>query len=116
MHEEGLLSERKVRLKDGQFVLTDSLEMSRLEDRILFLHRRFSGKPLDRDSSWWCELGASTKLRNQLTHPKSVTVLSDRDVERSLQAIIDTINAMFLAIYKRPLPVAARGLQSKMTF
>lgn len=115
-HESALLTERRVRLQDGEFVISDSLEMIRLEDRIQFLHRKFSGTPIDRSSIWWSELHSAMKLRNSLTHPKDATTASQGDANRAIQAIIDTIDALFLAIYKKPLPVASRGLQSKLSF
>lgn len=116
VHETALMSERKVRLQNGEFKISESLEMVRLEDRIQFLHARFSGKPLDRQSTWWSELGAATKRRNNLIHPKAAAPLSQREVELSVQAIVDTINALYQSIYGKPLPVASRGIQSKLTF
>ena len=71
IHEKGLLQEKEVRLQDGAFVLM-GLRMSRLEERILFLHRHFSGKPLDTTVGWWAQLNASLSIRNRLTHPKGV--------------------------------------------
>ncbi len=53
IHEQALLLEREVGLEDGQFRLRSGLKMARLEDRIEFLHSKFSGKPLDRASPWW---------------------------------------------------------------
>lgn len=114
--ERAILREREVRLEDGEFVVTESLKMYRLEDRIQFLHRRFSGKAIDRKTTWWSELGSAIKLRNELTHPKGSTTISKGAVERALQAIIDTLAALFDAVYGEKFPAAGRRLQSKMNF
>jgi hypothetical protein len=56
------------------------------------------------------------KLRNQLTHPKEMLVIKQEAVERAIQAIVDTIDALYQAIYGLPFPAAARGVQSVLTF
>src|SRR5438876_1146397 len=45
--EKSLLGEKEVRLVKGEFALTETLKMSRLEDRIEFLHRKFTGAEID---------------------------------------------------------------------
>lgn len=112
-----ILREKDYRLNDGEFVLDETkLKMYRLEDRIQFLHRRFSGKKLDRKSSWWSDLQSAQGLRNKLSHPKDAPAIDERGVIRGLQAIIDTINALYKAVYKRRFPASSRGLQSSLTF
>jgi hypothetical protein len=115
LHERALLLEQDVRLDDGEFK-SFGLKMYRLEDRIGFLHKRFSGKPLNRKSPWWGALGTATDIRNKLTHPKGVQKLTVDAVKSAIRAIIDTIDAIYLAIYKKRFPAAKRGLQSKLTF
>ncbi|MGY3618402.1 hypothetical protein [Bradyrhizobium sp. USDA 10063] len=114
-HETGFLLERDVKLENGEFVL-GGLRMSRLEDRLAFLHRRFSGKQLDTQAPWWGQLRGAITLRNKLTHPKDAQPISGDDVELSLQAIISTLDALYQAIYKRGFPVAGMGLMSRVTF
>jgi hypothetical protein len=53
--ELSILRERDVRLESGEFVLTGT-KIYRLEDRILYLYRRFSAKTLDRKAAWWSDL------------------------------------------------------------
>ena len=115
-HELGLLSEQKVRLNNGEFEVTESLEMVRLEDRIEFLYCKFSGQRLDKTVAWWAELKSAMKLRNQLAHPKALVVFDEHAVGNALVAIVAGINACYQAIYKRPLPSASSALMSKMTF
>jgi hypothetical protein len=115
-HERGILLEREVKLEDGEFLLTSALRIARLEERIAFLHAKFSGTPIDRTSTWWSQLGAATNLRNQLTHAKNVPTISQSTVRSAIQAIIDALDALYQAIYKRKFPPASRGLQSRFTF
>jgi hypothetical protein len=90
--------------------------MYRLEDRIQFFHRRFGGKPLDRTANWWGNLASAVALRNQLTHPRKVPTIAFNDVSRALQAVVDAIDVLYQAIYKRPFPEANRGLMSQLAF
>jgi hypothetical protein len=115
-HEKGILLERDVRLENGEFQLKPGLRIARLEDRIEFLHAKFSGKPLDRSSAWWGQLSAATILRNQLTHVKTVPAITQDAVKSATQAIIDVLGALYQAIYKRKFPFAGQGLGSRLTF
>jgi hypothetical protein len=114
-HERGILLENEVRLDGGNFVL-GGLRMYRMEDRLSFLHTRFSGAPIDKSKSWWAELASAIDLRNKLSHPKQAQAITTMSVERALKSIIDSIDALYLAIYKRKFPAAPMGVQSRMDF
>lgn len=114
-HEKALLLEKEVRLQDGEFVLT-GLRMTRIEDRILFLHRHFSGKALDTSVKWWGQLGHATSIRNRLTHPKNVQPVTIQNVKDALSAIIESIDSLYRVIYKTGLPAANLQLQSRLNF
>jgi hypothetical protein len=116
VHDKSILFEQDVRLTHGEFVLSDSLKIFRLEDRIQFFCVRLSGTPLDRGASWWSELNTAMKLRNTLTHPKDAAVITEDAVKRALQSIINGINYLYKAIYKRPFPAGNMGLQSNLSF
>jgi hypothetical protein len=115
IHERAILLEQDVRFDSGKFS-AGGLRMVRLEDRILFLHLRFGGKPLDRAATWWSELNSAVLLRNQLTRLKLVPTISVDAVRRAIQAIIEGIDVLFRAVYRRPFPVANLGLRSRLTF
>lgn len=115
IHEKAILEEKDVKLEDGKFKIKNELKIYRLEDRILFLHKRFSSKPIDM-KEWMPALKNTTHIRNQLTHPKNVTKLTISQVETSISSIINTIDLLYMAIYKKPFPAKARGLSSKFTF
>ena len=115
-HEKEMLLERDVRLENGEFQLQQSLRMSRLEDRIKFLHAKYSGKPLDRTSRWWSQLSTAINLRNRLTHAKTVPIVTEAAVRDAIQAIIGALDVLYQSIYKRTFPPAGMGLQSRLTF
>lgn len=115
-HELAILKEQDVVFDKGEFVLKGSLKIYRLKDRILFLHKRFGRKPFDDKAAWQANLAHALNLRNRLTHPKAVPHFNIADVERIISAIIETLAALYLAVYKKRFPAARRGLQSKLTF
>ena len=115
VHEQGLLLEREVKLENGGFQLKATPRMARLEDRIRFLHVRF-GKAIDQSASHWSRLAEATRLRNQLTHPKEKVVITHTVVGGAIQAIVDTLDCLYQAIYKRGFPHAPLGLNSRLDF
>jgi len=114
--DRSILAERELVLEDGEWLVTDKLKMYRIEDRIEYLHRRFSPTPLDKSSTSWSALKAGLQARNRLIHPKGPERLSEGGVRQSLQAVIDVLDTMYHALYKRPFPAARRGLQTTMNF
>lgn len=114
--EKSILSERNFDLRDGRYQLTGGLKMYRLEDRIQFIYRRFSGKALDKSLPWWAGLQNGLQLRNQLTHPKETPRMSKKSVEDALKATIDAIDALYKGVYRTSYPVARRGLDSTLDF
>lgn len=116
IHERGLLSESEVRLEEGEFKITNSLKMVRLEDRIHFLHFKYSQKRIDKSAQWWSEFKAAADLRNRLTHPKAPPTINKSEVERAINSVINVLNVIFKAVYKREFPPANRGLNSTLDF
>lgn len=116
VHDKGILLERDVRLENGEFKLSNALKMTRLEERIEFLHTRLSGKAVDRNWEWWSQLQGAIHLRNELTHPKRIPTVTEKNVGMALQAIIDTIDALSKAIYRKKYPAASEGLRSRLRF
>lgn len=115
-HDQGVLLEKEVRLEEGRFRLKGS-RFYPLEDRITFLHVRIKGKLPDKQSQWWSDLKTAISLRNKLTHPKSnAPDVNIANVTAALSAVIAAVNAIYKAVYSKPFPLAARGLQSKLTF
>lgn len=117
VHGKGVLLEKDVRLEHGEFKLAQALRMAKLEDRIEFLHVSVAGKSIDRSSDGWRgQLASAINLRNKLTHAREVPTISEADVQRVIEAIVATLDALFHVLYGRGLPSAARGTRSKLVF
>jgi hypothetical protein len=114
VHSKGVLLEKKVELKKGEFILLPSPKISRLVDRILVLHRL--GLKPNVGGDWYSRLTAATELRDRLTHPKTVPTLSIPSVRNAIESVIETIDEMYLAVYKTRFPAAHRRLHSKLSF
>jgi hypothetical protein len=115
-HERGIVTERDVRLENGRFKIQNTLKIMRLEDRIEFLQVKLAGKPVDRTAAWWNQLQDAIRLRNDLTHPKTIPSITRATVERALQAILATLEALTKAIYGKKLPASDVALRSSMHF
>jgi type II secretory pathway component PulJ len=117
VHERAFLSEKKVDMRRGEFILLDALQMQRVDDRLSLLWTRCSvDSDYDYQSSSWSQLKEGLKLRNSLTHPKEHIDLTLEKVIRTISAIIDVIDTAFHRIYGKALPAKNRGLQSALNF
>ncbi len=115
IHERGLLLERDVKLDKGQFVF-GNLKISRLEDRIQLLIAKFTNEPFDSSQVWWAKLKGAIIARNKLVHPKDVHAVTEADVQSALEAVIEGIDAVYKAVYRRSFPALKRNLHSKLVF
>lgn len=116
--DESILTECEVALKDGRFSLTNKLKIYRFEDRLSYILANFA---LDDESKsgktrWWADLMNGIKLRNQLVHPKTKVKIAISAVSSALEAILNCLDTLYHAIYRRPFPSFKRGLQSTLTF
>lgn len=115
--EKSILSEKEIILDNDQFKISNKLKIYRLEDRIKFLYKKFSGNSIDENSEYWSDLKSGTNLRNQVTHPKEKPKeFTEEKVSRALMAIIGTINQLCQVIYKKPFPKYKKGLDSNLDF
>ena len=116
VQEQALLLERDVKFDKGQFVLGNSLKISRLTDRVEYLYFKFSGEKLGNSCTWYCNLKQGISIRNRLVHPKENFVVTVVQVENALLAVIDTIDTLYSLIYKKGLPAYQRGITPKLFF
>jgi hypothetical protein len=114
--ERSVLAEQDFRFEDGEFRAVNQLKMYRLLERLEFLHRRFSGKPIDKASSWWGELKSGINLRNKLVHPKDAPKLTEAATGKALKAILQALDTTYRKIYGTRYPGTGRGLDSSMEF
>ncbi|HCU35991.1 MAG TPA: hypothetical protein DGT21_11250 [Armatimonadetes bacterium] len=113
-----MLVESEIELNaDGTHTINRAaLKMSRLADRIVVAYRLFAGRPYDRSQSSWGQLNEGLALRNDIVHARELVPLTVRDVERFLQAAIQTLDTVFRGIYRRPFPAAGAKLDSRLDF
>ena len=115
VHEQGLLLEREVRFEKGDFILSNSLKISRITDRIEFLYSKFAAKKLDVTFELYTSLKQSIDLRNKLVHPKEDMQVTVKQVELAIFSVIDAINELYKAVYQRKFPSYNRGISPKLT-
>jgi hypothetical protein len=114
--EQSLLLERDFRLEKGEYQLTNKLKIYRLEDRLEFIFKRFTKATSPRDEPWWAALQGALDLRNKIVHPKTSPSVTKGAAEKAVQAILDCLNALYMALFKKGLPGYKRGLDSSMIF
>jgi hypothetical protein len=114
--DRSILGEREIQLDGGEWTVSEKLKIFRLEDRIEFLYRRFSLRPLERESSEWSAIKSGLHIRNKITHPKGTELIRDIQVKQALEGVIGILDSLYQAVYKKPFPAARRGLHTQMSF
>lgn len=114
IYEKSLLSEKNIELDKGVPKLGKGLKMQRLIDRIAFIYSKYSMKELSDADLWYMEVKQTIDLRNDLVHPKSVVQVTYTQVEKALWSVLNTVNALYLAVYKRKVPIYNYGIQAKV--
>ncbi len=117
IHEKSLLGEKKIELKNGEFILTNKLKIQRLTDRIQYLYFKYKKEHLTGvNEVWWGPLNSSIKIRNGLVHPKEEISISYDEAKNLIENVIACLLCLSKIIYKKEFPFKNLGLQSKLTF
>lgn len=116
IHLKAILLEKEYRLEKGRFILSNSLKMTRLTDRIEVLYRRYKRMELTDSETWWSTIKYGIDLRNKITHPKEEFKITNEILENILQAILDCLTSLYRAVYKGKFPKANLQLNSKFDF
>ena len=116
LQEQAILAEKEIKFINGKFELGNQLKMYRVIDRIEFLYCKFSGKCITETDLWYQNIKQSISLRNSLVHPKSLVAINEKQANHVLQSVLDTVNQLYLTIYRKGLPFYRKGLQSKLSF
>lgn len=116
LHEKAFLNEKEVRFKDGEFVISDSIKITRLTERIEFICQKFKPSSINKNAVWWTRLKDGIHKRNSIVHPKNHEKLTIDSVKAILSAIIDCIDIVFLSVYKKHFPGKKHGLKAKCNF
>ncbi len=111
--ERSILLEKEIKFEKGQFYLSNKLKMSRLTDRIELLYYIIQKQEISQSDTWFITLKQSIDIRNKLVHPKEPIIVTEKQVENALNSVLDTVNNLYQAVYKKKLPSYNRGLSSK---
>lgn len=112
VYEKSMLAEREIKIKKGKVVVGNSLKMFRLIDRIEFIYCKYSHKDITETDVWNTNIKQTINLRNNLVHPKQTVKLTYIQTEKALESILNTVNILFNAVYKRNVPIFNYGLQA----
>lgn len=111
VNEKGVLLERDVTFERGVFALSARSKFSRMTDRIeLLLGKGTAAQPVGKDA-WFSPLKDSIKVRNALVHPREAHVLTDKQLDDAMKAILTCVDALYRAALGKPLPYAKKGLE-----
>lgn len=116
LQEQAILAEKDIKFNKGKFELGNQLKIYRVIDRIEFIYCKFSGKSITNADLWHQNIKQSISLRNSLIHPKNLVAINEKQAENVLKSILDTVNQLYLSIYRKGLPIYLKGLQSKLSF
>jgi len=111
--EQSLLLEKEIIYKNGCYQLGTALKMSRLVDKIEFLMVRLLCDKWDVNATWFVQLKQSIDCRNKLVHPKEYVKITEKQVEIAINSVLDTMNELFKALYKKQFPSYSYGLTSR---
>jgi hypothetical protein len=110
VNEKGILLEKEVIFDDGEFQLSQKAKFSRMTDRIELLLTKCASDPSLVKGQWYSQLKASIKIRNALVHPKEAHALNDTQLREVLEAILEAVNCLYKAVFKKGLPYTKRGI------
>ena len=115
INEIALLSEKEIIFDSGNFQLWKKLKLKRFIDSIDFIYCKFSSKSISSQDTWNQNIKQTIKLRNDLVHPKEEINITYKQVEISLQNILQTIDILYKAVYKTHVPILNYNLMSTLT-
>lgn len=79
-----------------------------------YFEKKYSMKELSDADLWYMEIKQTIDLRNGLVHPKSVVQVTYTQIEKALWSVLNTVNVLYLAVYKRKVPIYNYGIQAKV--
>lgn len=105
LYEEAFLADKRISFDQGEVVL--KTEFYYLEHKIRFLLNKFNPN-YDLKSKHWQWFIEVKQFRNELIHPKENEDIYDKEkyevmAKNGLSGIINTINEVNKAIYKKPI-------------
>lgn len=106
LHEKALLKQKELILDPtGIFILSERDKYRPLEERLIFILRRFGNYTLDKSRKLWQNFKETKKLRDAITHPKKGEIdsfhVSRGEAERTLKTIKELIRLIMKRIYNQ---------------
>ena len=103
--ERGFLLEKKIELKNGQFVIQNAVKYESSENKLEFLLTRFANYNIDKQSLHWKDFKECKDLRDSVIHPKKNRKLkvNINDAEKNLKTLQYYLNLLSKKLYKKTL-------------
>lgn len=110
LYEKAFLLEKKLLLTEkGEFKITNQDQYNRIQDKILYLLKRFGNYEVDKGSKLWNNFKTTKKLRDGLTHPKSELLetksLTIKNAEVAIDSVVEMLKLLTKKIYKKQLKI-----------
>lgn len=103
--EVGFLKEKKVEIKNGEFVISNTDKYETTENRIEFLLRTFANYKIDKSKIYWQNYKLSKNLRDSIMHPKinKVSIIDIQSAETNLNTLKYFIEILSKKLYGKKL-------------
>ncbi|UNK37737.1 hypothetical protein MNR02_14905 [Shinella sp. H4-D48] len=111
LHERGILLEKDMSFDNGGFSISTKSKFSRLTDRIELLLFKCSADMVQAKGNWFSKLKDALKVRNALVHPREAHTLSEAQVTEAMTAILDGVDTLYRAVFKKALPYSKKGIE-----
>ncbi|MBI5021732.1 MAG: hypothetical protein HZB59_09860 [Ignavibacteriales bacterium] len=107
VHEKGFLVEKRIEMKNGLFVLTNSDKYETIENKVDYLLRNFGNRRLDKSNKHWQNFKFVKELRDSIVHPKKINPphLSISNVRLAIETIKYYLQLLSIRIYKTKLEI-----------
>ena len=104
LHEKAFLLEKRLEIINGQWQITKVDNYQKVENKVLFLLKRFGPHAMDKGSKLWLNFKKIEKIRNGLVHPKAgkldVKELTVDNAKLSVETVKEILKILNEKIFK----------------
>jgi len=103
--EVGFLKEKKVEMKNGEFVVSNGDKYETTENKLEFLLRKFTNYKIDKSKIYWQNYKLSKNLRDSIMHPKKskTSMIDIQSAETNLNTLKYFIEILSKKLYGKKL-------------
>ncbi|HEY5124580.1 MAG TPA: hypothetical protein VIK14_12675 [Ignavibacteria bacterium] len=103
--EKGFLLEKKIEIKNGEFVLNNTDKYQSTENKIEFLLKKFACYKIDKSTVHWNSFKLSKELRDFIIHPKKnrIIKISIDEADKNLKTLQYFIKLLSKKLYHKDL-------------